>query len=123
MNAWLQLSDHSKTEMDLPDANAFLRFLDDLDLEELDEAGREAWKDRQTFCPWGIGVNMGTSNGIHVYRADPHSDCFDVLHAKSKSKKFLGAIPTEVEDSDFYEHVTRDRVAELVRMYYASLEN
>jgi len=121
MNAWLQFSDFSVKDVDLPDADAFLRFLDDLDLEKLDAAGREAWKDPQTFCPWGVGVNMDTSNGLHVYRADAHSDCFDVLHAKAKKKKFLGMIPTELEDSDFYERVDRERVGELVRMYYASI--
>lgn len=122
MNAWLQYPDFSSKEVDLPDIDSFTRFFDELNLEELDEMGRNANGAPQENCPWGVGVNMGSTNGLHVYRADPTSDRFDVLHAKAKITKVFGFIPTETEDSDFYENVDRELVLNLAAMYYSTLK-
>ena len=122
MNTWIQRSDFSSKDIDSLDSfEKFQSFIDTLATEELDAEMLTMQQRKQDHCPWGIGINMDTSSGLHVCREDPTADTYTVFTTKVVKKKLFGFIPTAKNLDAMHEGLSKDAMLQVAEEYYQSL--
>ena len=94
MNTWIQNADFTSNDIDhLVGFKEFEEFIDSFSTTELDSSMMKLDEQGKEFCPWGIGVNLNTDYGFHLFRDEtpflPHvfrpNSFFTDFHLKANS--------------------------------------
>lgn len=109
VQVWLQKSDFSSKDLDLPDIESIDQFMRSLNMRLLDRSMRNSMDLDEDFCAWGVGVNFDNGGLVHIYRTDSVDDKFDVLVGIPKNKKLFGFIPYSTNKETVYENLDLDQ--------------
>lgn len=119
MDAWLQKPDFSADELTFADCAAAQEYWNSLDKDVLDEEAREMVDAGVAWCPWGLGLTLGSANVlVHIHRQDAEKDTFSVDVMQTVKKKLLGFIPTETKKQDTQDDVPGSSINELIEKYF-----
>ena len=124
MSTWLQNSDFNSIDIDhLSDFYAFEKFINSFDTQKLDETMRNLEKSKEDYCPWGIGINMGTDHGVHICRENVVLATYSVTVQDIQTRKIMGFIPSTKDIGTYSSGLSLQEVKEVVSEYYTIHKN
>jgi hypothetical protein len=124
MTSWIQSSDFSSEDIKpLESFEDFEAYIDNLLKEQFDKSMQELEVSNREFCPWGIGVDMGTNFGLHVTREDYSMNTYTVLVQETVEKKLLGFIPISKVNEEWENDLSCAQMKIAVAAYYSRKQN